>query len=154
MDEALIDNWNKVVGPEDNIYHLGDFSLARPDPYLFRLKGHISYIFGNHDKQMRRLAADGPLFDNLAFFGELAEITIEGQSIVLCHYAMRTWSRSHYGAWQLYGHSHNSLPDDPGARAIDVGVDARNYTPISFEEIKKIMEKKVFKPIDHHKAAV
>ena len=36
------------------------------------------------------------------------------QDIVLCHYAMRVWQKSHYGAWMLYGHSHGTLPDNPG----------------------------------------
>ena len=32
------------------------------------------------------------------------------QLVVLCHYAMRVWDRSHYGSWHLYGHSHGNLP--------------------------------------------
>jgi len=63
---------------------------------------------------------------------------------------MRVWNKSHHGALNLYGHSHGSLPDDPHALAIDVGVDCHNFTPISFEQVKKIMSKKTFKPIDHH----
>ena len=63
---------------------------------------------------------------------------------------MRVWNKSHYGSWNLYGHSHGSLPDDPHARAIDVGVDCHNFAPVSFDEVKVIMERKLWKPIDHH----
>ncbi len=46
----------------------------------------------------------------------LAEISVHGQPIVICHYAMRVWNRSHHGAWHLYGHSHGNLPDTPTSR--------------------------------------
>jgi calcineurin-like phosphoesterase family protein len=57
----------------------------------------------------------------------------EGIPLVLCHYAMRTWNRSHYGAIQLYGHSHGNLPGD--SQSCDVGVDCWGFRPVSLEEI-------------------
>jgi calcineurin-like phosphoesterase family protein len=51
-DEALIANWNKQVRVEDIVYHLGDFSLKKPDdirPIFQRLNGTIHLISGNHD---------------------------------------------------------------------------------------------------------
>jgi calcineurin-like phosphoesterase family protein len=51
---------------------------------------------------------------------------------------MRTWHRSHYNAWLLYGHSHGRLP--PIGKSWDVGVDNNNFTPISFEQVKDIMK--------------
>jgi len=53
------------------------------------------------------------------------------------------WNCSHYGAWHFYGHNHNNL-QHPGL-AYDVGVDGNNYTPISFEKLKKIMIEKQIK---------
>ncbi len=72
------------------------------------------------------------------------------QDIVMLHYSMRVWNKSHHGSWHLYGHSHGTLPDDPNSLSIDVGVDCHNYQPISYDEIKSIMSKKEFKPVDHH----
>ena len=43
------------------------------------------------------------------------------QGIVLCHYAMRVWNKSHHGNFMLYGHSHGSLADDPNSMSFDVG---------------------------------
>lgn len=62
---------------------------------------------------------------------------------------MRTWNKSHYGNWQLYGHSHGSLPENDSL-SMDVGVDPNNYFPISFEQVSDRMSKKSFIPIDHH----
>jgi len=51
MNEKMIANWNAVVGPDDIIYHLGDFSMAaRPvELYVPRLMGSIHLVMGNHD---------------------------------------------------------------------------------------------------------
>ena len=74
------------------------------------------------------------------------------QRIVLCHYALRVWDKSHYGTWALYGHSHGTLPDNPHARAIDVGVDCHDFAPVSYERVREIMAAKTFVPVDHHGA--
>jgi len=72
------------------------------------------------------------------------------QKVVLFHYAMVVWNACHYGSWQLYGHSHGTLTDNPNTRAFDVGVDCNNYRPISFEEVAQRMEKYKHAPVDHH----
>ena len=145
MDKAIIANWNNVVGKNDLVYHLGDFCFGNFEFYFRQLNGLIVFVKGNHDreawKNRNRFYAHSDSY---------REVEVQGQEITLCHYAMRVWNKSHYGAWNLYGHSHGSLPDDPNARAIDVGVDCHSFTPISFEQVGAIMENKNFKPIDHH----
>lgn len=146
MDEAMIRNWNDRVQPDDIVWHLGDFGFsdsARLQSIFDRLNGNKYFCIGNHDKATRQVKG-------WKFFGDYAEITVEGQFMVLSHYAFRVWNRSHKGAYHLYGHSHGSLPDDPNALSFDVGVDCHNYAPISFPEVQRIMKKKNFKPIDHH----
>jgi len=144
MDEALIANWNSVVKKDDLIYHLGDFAFTKTeygfDSYLKRLNGLIVLVKGNHDHiawQNREKF--------YSYSDSYREITCRDKSITLCHYAMRVWNQSHRGAWHLYGHTHNTLPDDPHALSIDVGVDCHNYFPISFEKVQEIMSKKTFK---------
>lgn len=53
MDKALINMWNGVVGPEDTVFFMGDFSLNfnRVLEVLPLLNGGtINMIPGNHDK--------------------------------------------------------------------------------------------------------
>jgi calcineurin-like phosphoesterase family protein len=57
------------------------------------------------------------------------------ETIILCHYAMRVWDRSHYGSMHLYGHSHGHLPDY--GKSMDVGVDCHNYYPISVDHVRE-----------------
>jgi calcineurin-like phosphoesterase family protein len=55
---------------------------------------------------------------------------------------MRVWPHSGRGAWQLYGHSHGNLPDDPLSLSMDVGVDSHGFCPWHFEEVQAIMKGK------------
>lgn len=150
MDETIIDNYNSLVGDKDDFYFIGDLSFATPkvtDQYLSRLKGNLYFIAGNHDHKKGTI----PLYKKHGvFLGNLEEIKVNNQYIVLCHYAMRIWNRSHYGSYQIYGHSHHNLPDDPNSLSMDVGCNGWDYKPVEFEQIKEIMSKKTWKPIDHH----
>ena len=52
MNQTLVDNWNKVVGPTDIIYHLGDFCFAGSAEWhsiIGQLNGRIHLILGNHE---------------------------------------------------------------------------------------------------------
>jgi calcineurin-like phosphoesterase family protein len=52
-DETLIENWNKVVKADDQVWHLGDVGMG-PQNFVLetvkRLNGHKHLIAGNHDK--------------------------------------------------------------------------------------------------------
>jgi len=127
MDEEIITRHNELVSDDDLTIHAGDFTLGKEaDYYRERLNGEHFFIMGSHDRWLKGR--------NIT---HLLEKTIEGQPIVVCHYAMRVWPRSHYNSWQLYGHSHGRLP--PIGKQWDVGVDNNDFYPLSFERLKKIM---------------
>jgi calcineurin-like phosphoesterase family protein len=140
MDAHIADRMNTQVKPNDTLYFLGDFcmgSVEKVAAYRKRLSCKtIHFVEGNHDKVTRKSQS---LF---ASWSSLSEIHVGKQGIVLCHYAMRVWPHSGRGAWQLYGHSHSNLPDEPLALSMDVGVDTHDFLPWHFEEVKKIMEAK------------
>ena len=147
MDENLVVNWNKVVRPNDSIYHLGDFTLGREEEaraYFSRLNGKISVIPGGHDK---RWVSKGEYISKSGYPVvvlsplETVKVNISGitQLIVLCHYAMLVWDRSHYGSWHLYGHTHCNL--HPLPNSLDVGIDCWNYFPVSLEQVAEEMGK-------------
>jgi calcineurin-like phosphoesterase family protein len=157
MNETIINNWNSVVKDGDLVWHLGDFALCNNKmikDILFRLKGNINFLWGNHAdglKQFAKGVSNYPdLEKRLKFCGDYAEIKVQGQEITLCHYSMRVWRNSHRLSYCLFGHSHGNLLDDKNALSMDVGVDCWKYYLISFEQVKEFMSKKSFKPIDHH----
>lgn len=135
MDEAIIERHNKVVGKDDIVVHGGDFTLqpkAKALVYVKRLTGQHIFLHGSHDHWLDRPWSD------------IWEKSIDGQHLVVCHYAMRVWPRSHHGSWQLYGHSHGML--EPIGKQWDIGVDNNEFFPLSFDEIKEIMSKRPDNP--------
>jgi calcineurin-like phosphoesterase family protein len=159
MTEAMISNWNNKITNDDDVYHLGDFIFgAKLNPeqielFIKRLNFKNLYlIWGNHDEGMRRAQRrlEHAFVGRIHFLGDMKEVTINGQRITLCHYAMKVWEGSHHGTWHLYGHSHGSLADDPHSLSFDVGVDCTNYEPLTLEEVTERMSKKYYMPLDHH----
>ena len=157
MNEVLVDNWNSVVGSNDLIFCLGDFSLGREDDtkrILQSLNGHKVLIKGNHEKSVMkkeytRDEFDGGIYELLEIKVNDEEVSDGFQDIVLCHYTMLTWNRSHRGAWQLFGHVHGNLDGDPriSPNQLDVGVDSHNFKPISYQKVKEIITKQNLKKL-------
>src|SRR5580698_6429953 len=135
MNETIIDNWNSVVKSTDAVWHLGDFAFLpehKAENILRRLNGHKHLIIGNHDKNNTRLQG----WESVQYYKEIK--VNNDDLIVLLHYGMRVWCKSHYGSYMLYGHSHGSLLGN--SQSLDVGVDCWNFTPIDFEQIKARMK--------------
>lgn len=157
MDRDMIAFWQQTVKPGDDVFHLGDFSFwprQQTEDILLQLPGRIHLVSGNHDQKL----LSGELRKRFFSISDLKEIrvadpTLPGgwQHIVLCHYAMRVWNKSHYGAWNLHGHSHGSLPSEPHLLQMDIGVDAtKHYKPVPYEYVKAYMLTKTWKPVDYH----
>jgi len=129
MDNTIIQRHNSLVKDDDTVVHVGDFAFAkkRPQQLIDTLNGKHVFIKGSHDKW---LCGSVPIW----------ETELVGHTIIVCHYAMRSWPRSHYGAWHVFGHSHGRL----GGLGLshDVGVDANDFYPVSFEKLRQILYKK------------
>lgn len=140
MNKELTDRWNAVVGPRDDVYHLGDFSLSKSKPRTFveMLNGRIHLIQGNHDKKVNN--------QGFASVQHYKELTWEDRKFVLLHYPMLTWNKARYGAIHLFGHVHGLFTVQKGRKTIegrnsmDVGVDCHDYAPISIEDVIRIIE--------------
>ena len=148
MQERIIKNWNETVGPNDVVWHLGDFGFKPTNISTLtrRLNGEIHLVLGNHDR-------DWPRWDDVRVeeYG-FAEVTpahylrYEGYRLYLHHYPCRSWRNSSHGSFHLYGHSHGDMP--ALNRSMDVGVDPCGFRPISFEEVRAKLC--VMPDTDHH----
>jgi len=138
MHEVLIQNHNKVVKPTDTVYHLGDFSFDTNINTVFehisRLQGLNIFLKGSHDYWQRDFSRKFK-----TKFHEILDIKCGDNYIVLCHYCMLTWPRSHYGSWHLFGHHHGQFTGNVG-KSYDVGVDSNGYKPVSIDELVEIMK--------------
>jgi calcineurin-like phosphoesterase family protein len=144
-DEAMVENWNKIVRPNDRVYHLGDIAMSKRHlPMLARLSGRKVLIRGNHD--IEKLSAYTPYFDDIRGVHQFS-------GMILSHIPVHPDSLSR---WKLnvHGHLHGNkvtkrkyvsedglrssaeIVSDP--RYFNVSVEQINYTPISLEEVKKL----------------
>ena len=150
MNEGLIELWNQTVGPEDIVYHLGDFAMGQrvliPE-VLARLNGRIILVQGNHDYKK-----------SLVHFSEVHQrlvIEVEGQRVELAHNPGHLQFDCDLA---LCGHVHENwhiklpgevIPPDevhdheyqhpeivsPGI-VFNVGVDVNGYKPLTFAQIR------------------
>jgi calcineurin-like phosphoesterase family protein len=152
MNEILIQNHNKLVKPEDWVFYHGDLSLTRDHdrimPWRFRMNGIWKlFIAGNHDDGQHLL--NSQLAETIIIGNKNRkrrqdnsfEIAHNGRSLLLSHYPIENWNIKRAGRWLLYGHTHSNLAYNPlFPYSINVGVDAWNYYPAEWSQIKQIID--------------
>tara|TARA_R110000803_G_scaffold73360_8_gene137209 strand:+ start:2416 stop:2973 length:558 start_codon:yes stop_codon:yes gene_type:complete len=148
MNERMIQNWNEVVHPDDEVFHLGDVAMGNrrllPE-YIKRLNGRIILIQGNHDntnslagvfhqvhQRVVTLTAHGSI--------ELVHNPIHvkgGEDYAFCGHVHDKWTVMKKGTIvPAYETKRRSEPEFVAPIDIyNVGVDVRGFTPRSFEEI-------------------
>jgi calcineurin-like phosphoesterase family protein len=142
MNSAIIEKWNAVVKPEDDVYLLGDIMLNDNDvgmECLAKLNGKIHILIGNHDTNSR-----------IKLYGTLPNVDVIGYATVV-KYGKYTFYLSHYPTLtsnlddmaplsqhvlNLFGHTHqtkNFYNDSP--YMYHVGMDSHDCTPVSAEQV-------------------
>ena len=143
MNEALVENWNKVVKPNDIVYNLGDIALTDIEDalkYLKRLNGTHYWIYGNHDtkKKINYLIDET---NNLYDIGYALTTKIDNQPFFLCHYPALTANfdskKFSQHVINLHGHTHQCTNwlqlNNPFM--YHVGIDSHNNTPVHVDEV-------------------
>ena len=162
MNELLIKNYNAVVKPDDEVYHLGDFAFCgnqKANEILERLNGKKYLILGNHDYKIHKQIAHHFLwvrdytrksFD-IEYQDDEGETQKYRQSIAMCHFPIASWDQMSHGGWHIHGHCHGSM-EDIGVCRIDVGVDCHGLSPVSLDKLRNIMALRAVRSVDHHGA--
>ncbi len=136
MDETMVDNWNRVVRPQDKVYHLGDIAMSKRPLHAImpRLNGEKVLIKGNHDIEK--------ITCYLQYFKDVRGSHMLDR-LALSHIPIHPDSLSRWRG-NIHGHLHNyhvKLPNglfDP--RYVCVSVERINYTPIPFEEVNTMFK--------------
>lgn len=159
MHSIFLKNAWDVVGPDDDLYHLGDAAMGNFDDtikLLAAFPGRNKFLVpGNHDKifpglnTVSRIERFTPMYEDAGYtileLHPLITLEADGESfeVRLSHipYSLERYTgRSDKlafarpiddGKWLIHGHTHSSdkLSDNP--REIHVGVDANDWTPVS-----------------------
>ena len=129
MDEHMVACWNRVVRPEDTVYHLGDICLHHKHlPVLARLAGRKILVKGNHDNA--KLSQYARYFDDVRAYDRK-------QGIICSHMPIGPGSLGRFGV-NVHGHLHERTLNDP--RYFNVSVERIDYTPVEYSELMKLIE--------------
>ena len=172
MNSELVNNINEVVGENDVLIHLGDWSFGGFENIAeFRnriLCKNIHLVLGNHDHHIERNKENiQELFASVNHYinldvrrpSNLRKGEMDKFKFVLMHFPIASWDGMNDGVMHLHGHVH--LPPNlriANGRAMDVGVDGNGYYPLSLFEIINLLKnqpiKKLELPKDHHEKRI
>lgn len=129
MHYNMIEKWNSVVGKNDTVLHLGDFSFGdkyRVDGIKKQLNGKIYMVKGNHDKH------------GVSWYNNVGITMIKKPFMIdniLFSHARKTDSDCNIC---IHGHSHSHLPlleNIDNTKYYNVSVENLNYTPIKIKDL-------------------
>lgn len=152
-DTAIIQNWEKVVRKDDQVWVLGDLTLNSPGPALEivrDLPGTKHLVAGNHDPchPMHRHSHrwQPKYLEVFASVQAFARRRINGQDVLLSHFPhSKDRHEARYlqyrlrdeGAWLLHGHTHGTERRE--GREIHVGLDAWDLAPVPIHVVEGLM---------------
>lgn len=140
MDQHIIDQWNKTVGDNDVVYHLGDVVINNKFLHRIRaLRGVKRLILGNHD--VVNLDAQDYLdvgFENVFGVTKPAKYPFYLSHIPLHAGSIPRWCRAN-----VHGHLHGRrvmMDNGYGKQVFDpryicVAVENVCYTPVDLDQI-------------------
>ncbi len=130
MTDAMVAKWNAVVGPEDKVFHLGDFSFLNQEKtssIVSRLNGYKLLVLGNHDRGRSRT------WWLKAGFDEVSEYPIiYKEFFFLSHEPL--YMNNHMPYVNVHGHIHGQKYE--GKQHFNVCVEHWDYAPVSFDFIR------------------
>ena len=141
MDERLITLWNSVVGNEDLVFVLGDFTLSRRIPIIKELVDHLHgrkvLIMGNHDT---RKPND---YIECGFEVAIRKPIMVESGVILMHEPFVDGSLIAPNYFYFFGHVHaNKTLMDEYSNCMCVSVERIDYRPIDLDECIRKMRKK------------
>jgi calcineurin-like phosphoesterase family protein len=155
MNEAIVERFNSVVQPSDDVYILGDLCLGGGGPAILaankelieRLNGRLHIIRGNHDTEPRvRMYASCANVVDVVKWADM--LNYKGYHFYLSHFPTLTGNLEKESLKQctcnLFGHTHqitNFHLDMP--YMYHVGVDSHNCYPVNLDDIIEEMKAKV-----------
>lgn len=130
--ETIIENWNRLIRPEEIVFHVGDLALGKKENIeglASKLNGRLYLMRGNHDRRSNgfyqrlgiTLVPDPHLMNQPS-----------GINLVFSH---RPIVPLEPGVFNLHGHIHNGVAPELGARQVNLCVEVRDYRPWRLGEI-------------------
>ena len=144
--EKVLENWNKLITKEDDVYILGDLMLNDNKlgyKFLSQLNGNLHIVYGNHDTDTR-IAIYNDLHNVVEMCGYATMLKYGKWNFYLSHFPTKTAnyddSKKHIGKnlWNLCGHVHTKdkfLEMRQGLMSYHVELDAHENQPVSIDTV-------------------
>lgn len=136
MVSDIIHRHNEYVKPEDEVYHIGDFTFKNPADISFissilrALNGTHILILGNHDTTNPfKLVGAGFRSVHTSL-----ELEIDAYRVILAH-DPSIWTVVPERTIFICGHIHKLFKSIPDKLVVNAGVDVHDYFPISFKQV-------------------
>lgn len=161
MNSVIVDNINSLIGENDILFHLGDWSFGGKDNIKFfrdKIKcKNIHLIMGNHDQHIPAIQREFNLFTTTHDLLNLKIVTVKGEKydFFLSHFPICSWEEMGKGVMHLHGHVHLT-PEIriSNCKAMDVGMDGNYLKPIELTEVVDLLKDQPIEPLflkfDHH----
>ena len=140
-DWLIREVYNKYIGKRDDVYILGDVSMAsriETEKIIDKLNGNKYLILGNHDKNLVHSTRFSQITQKKNFVFSQYGLNIH---IVLDHEPIASWERKIHDSFHLYGHVHGKFKSlSPEIKKFmglswDVGIDNKeNYIGFDNQE--------------------
>jgi|ERR1051326_2009 calcineurin-like phosphoesterase family protein len=133
MNWTIINRWNKLVQPNDHVYHLGDVAMKKSGVELMmHCNGKHRLVRGNHD-----IAGDTKYY--MRFFQEIYGVRVF-DDLILSHIPLHPESVK--DKWvNVHGHIHNNKPPHHfGPKYFNLSCEYTNYTPVTLEQVRKAIK--------------
>lgn len=136
MNDTIVKNWNRVVGEEDTVIHLGDFGTYQ---VVEKLNGNILLLCGNYEyTDIERHKSFEEYRDRLLKLGfwdvlQHKTITVNDKSHNITIPVTHCPSDCRKDIFNLFGHIHKLCMVK--RYGLNVGVDCHNFTPIDMETV-------------------
>jgi calcineurin-like phosphoesterase family protein len=146
-DEALIENWNRVVKPEDTVIHLGDVCMSHVHLHkIGQMNGRKVLVQGNHDPVGGKKGKKFPFTD----YFEYVTAAKVMDDMILTHVPVHPSQIGRFGT-NVHGHLHANevmqrapnYPEmshipyyEPDPRYLCVSMEHIDYTPIALEDVR------------------
>lgn len=134
MNEAIINNLNKVVKPDDLVIHVGDFGNF---DYLKRLNGKHAIVLGNYETDEMNGDFGGDFDKYKKYLHEKGFHLVFEKSAILSRkkiYITHKPSDRSENYFNLYAHIHGR--HTIRRNGFDVGVDAHHFYPVSMNDVE------------------
>lgn len=127
MNEHMIEQWNSVVDPADDVYIIGDLAkhctADEANELCKRLNGRLHLVIGNNDKYINYNGFDQTNFvwtKDIAYtYVSAKEGVGQKREVMMCHYPLLSYVGQYQlypdgtpKVYMLYGHVHGSVDEN------------------------------------------